>query len=138
MRPCRLAVWSIGLVTFSAANAKEPPPLIIVWPTLGQPVVRFGFGKFKEIGFSGKQHDFTTDVTAENLWNKRISRSEFTLYVFDKNKVRIGDAWIAINDLAPKGVVRFQTAISASGTFSSLELAPRSLPTELQAFFLSR
>jgi hypothetical protein len=138
MRPCRLAAWSIGLVLFAAANAKEPPPLIIVWPALGQPVVRFSFGKFKEIGSSGKQHDFTIDVTAENLWNKKISRSEFTLYVFDKNKVRIGDAWIAINDLAPKGVVKFQTAISASGTVASLELAPRSLPTELQAFLPSK
>jgi hypothetical protein len=100
--------------------------------------VRFSFGKFKEIGFSGKQHAYTTDVTAENLWNKKISRSEFTLYVFDKNKVRIGDVWIAIDDLAPKGVVKFQASLSASGTIASLELVPRSLPTELQSFLPSK
>jgi hypothetical protein len=31
-------------------------------------------------------------------------------------------------------VVKFQTFISASGTIASLELVPKSLPTELQAF----
>ncbi len=138
MRPHRLATWCfglvIGLVLFAATNAKEPPPQVIVWPASGQPVLRFSFGKFKEIGSSGKQHDCTVDVSAENLWNKKISRGEFTLYVFDKAKVRIGEAWIAISDLAPGGVVKFQTAISASGTIASMELVPRSLPTELQAF----
>jgi len=96
--------------------------------------VRFSFGKFKEISSTGKRHDYTTDVTAENLWNKKISRAEFALYVFDKAKVRIGDGWIAISDVGPGGVVKFQTGITASGTIASMELVPRSLPTELQAF----
>jgi hypothetical protein len=39
----------------------------LVWPTSGQPVVRFSLGKFKEIGSSGKQHNYSIDVTAENL-----------------------------------------------------------------------
>ncbi len=138
MRPHKLATWCfglvIGLVLFAATNAKEPPPQVIVWPASGQPVLRFSFGKFKEIGSSGKQHDYTVDVSAENLWNKKIPRGEFTLYVFDKAKVRIGEAWIAISDLAPGRVVKFQTAIGASGTIASMELVPRSLPTELQAF----
>src|SRR5713226_9044805 len=103
MRAYRLANWciglGIGLILFAAGNAKEPPPQVIVWPASGQPVVRFSFGKFKEIGSSGKQHDYTTDITAENIWNKKISRAEFTLYVFDKAKIRIGEAWIAISDV---------------------------------------
>lgn len=136
MRPCRLAIWCIGLSLglFVAANAKEAPPLAMIWPASGQPVVRFSFGKFRETSSYGKHHDYTTDVTAENLWNKRISKAEFTLYVFDKAKVRIGEAWLAINDVGPREVVKFQTGIGASGTIASMELVPRSLPAELQAF----
>ena len=136
MRLYRLAICCIGLgcVLLTAASAKEPSPQVIVWPVSGQPVVRFSFGKFKEIGSSGKQHDYTTDVTAENLWNKNIPRAEFTLYVFDKAKVRVGDAWIVISDVAPGRVVKFQTSMSASGAITSIELVPRSLPAELQAF----
>ncbi len=75
-----------------------------------------------------------SEVTAENLWNKKISRAEFSLYAFDKAKVRIGESWVAVSDVAPGAVIKFQTAISASGTIASLELVPRSLPNELQSF----
>jgi hypothetical protein len=138
MRPYRLAPWCIGLgitlVLFAAVDAKEAPPLVIVWPASGEPVVRFSFGKLKEIGCSGNHHDYTADVTAENVWNKKISKAEFTLYFFDKAKVRIGEAWIAISDVGPGTVVKFRTSITASGTVASMELVPRSLPAELQAF----
>jgi hypothetical protein len=134
MRPHKLAMWftSLSFVFFTLANAKEPPPQVIDWPASGPTVVRFSFGKFKEISSVGKQHVYTTDVTAENLWSKRISQAEFTLYVYDKAKVRIGESWIAISDVKPTGVVKFQTTITASGTISSIELIPQSLPTELQ------
>jgi len=79
MRPHRLAMWCIGFVLFAAASAKEPPAQVIVWPASGPPVVRFSFGKFKETSAAGKQHNYTTDVTAENLWNKTISSAEFSL-----------------------------------------------------------
>jgi hypothetical protein len=125
---------AICLVLFASTNAKELPPQVIVWPASGQPVLRFSFGKFREISSSGKQHDYTVDVSAENLWNKQISKAEFTLYAFDKAKVRIGDSWIAISDLAPGRMVKFQATIGASGAIASMELIPRSLPTELQAF----
>lgn len=129
----RCAGLGMLLILLGATNAKEPPQ-VIVWPTSGQSVVRFTFGKLREIGFSGKQHDYTTDVTAENVWSKKISKAEFTLYCYDKTKVRIGEAWISISDVAPGGVVRFQTNLTASGTVASIDLIPRTLPEELQAF----
>jgi hypothetical protein len=35
--------------------------------------MRSSFGKFKEIGVSGKQDSYTIDVVAENLLSKHIS-----------------------------------------------------------------
>jgi len=82
----KLAPWCIALgivlVLFTAIDAKETPPQVIVWPASGKPVLRFSFGKLKEISSSGQHHDYTTDVTDENVWNKEISRAEFTLYFF--------------------------------------------------------
>ncbi|MGB2671497.1 MAG: PEGA domain-containing protein [Candidatus Acidiferrum sp.] len=106
----------------------------MLWPASGPSVVRFTFGKFKETSSSGKQHNYTTDVTAENVWKKKISAAQFTVYAFDKAKVRIADGWISISDVDPGGVVKFQLFFNASGTIDSLELVPKSLPTELQAF----
>ena len=134
MRATRMAIWCVALVLVAAASAKEPPPLVIVWPASGPSVLRFSFAKFKETSAAGKQHNYTSDVTAENLWSKKISEAQFTFYVYDKAKVRIGDGYISISDVGPGALIKFQTFISASGTIASLELVPKVLPAELQSF----
>jgi hypothetical protein len=122
------------IVLVGVSFAKDPPPQVIVWPASGQPVIRFSFGKFKESGSSGKQHSYMIDVTAENLWGKKISKADFSLYLFDKDKVRIGEGYISISDVAPAQVVKFQIFAQTSGTPVSTVLAPRSLPSELQSY----
>jgi hypothetical protein len=130
-----LALCLVTLFCFCPANAKDAPPVqVLVWPTSGAPVVRFSFGKFKEVGVADKHHNYETDVTAENLWTKRIASAEFTLYLYDKNKIRIADAALTISDVAPGSQVKFQTYINASGPIVSLELIPKSLPAELEAY----
>jgi hypothetical protein len=122
------------LVFVGVSFGKEPPAQVIVWPASGQPVVRFSFGKFRESGSSGKQHSYNIDVTAENLWGKKISKADFSLYLFDKDKIRIGEGWISISDVAPAQVLKFQIFAQASGTPVSTILSPRSLPSELQSY----
>src|SRR5579859_4832037 len=100
----------------TASHGKEQPAQVVVWPASGPPVVRFTFGKFRESSSAGKQHSYNIDVTAENLWGKKISRAEFSLYLFDKDKVRIGEGYILISDVAPAQVLKFQIFAQASGT----------------------
>jgi hypothetical protein len=133
----RHKVFSALLLTFLlviAANAKEPPAQVIVWPDSGPPVLRFSFSRLKEVGASGSQHNYNSDTTAENLWGKPISRADFSLYLFDKKKVRIGEGWISVSNVGLGETVKFQTSVSATGTPVSIALAPRSLPGELQSF----
>jgi hypothetical protein len=89
-------------------------------------------GKFKEISSVAGQHNYVIDTTAENLWNKKISHLGFNLYLFDKNKVRIGDGWITLDSVAPEGTVKFQTTVHALGQPASVELVANSVPAELQ------
>jgi hypothetical protein len=134
----RYKSWVRALFVFAIvatfAVAKEQPAQVMVWPANGQPVVRFSFGKFKEIGVFGKQHSYTIDVVAENLWGKPISRASFSLYLLDKDKVRIGEGWISITDLRSGQMAKFEISTQTSGTPASMELAPKSLPTELQSY----
>jgi hypothetical protein len=129
-------VWCLMLLIIVAgvSDGKEPPPLVIVWPASGQPVVRFSLGKFNEQSASGKQHSYSIDVTAENLWGKKISSAVFALYLFDKDKVRIGEGSITISDVAPAQVVKFQMFAQTTGIPTSTVLTPRSLPSELQSY----
>jgi hypothetical protein len=120
------------LVATFAAAGKDVPTQIINWPQTGSAVVRVTLGKFKEISSVAGQHNYLIDTTAENLWNKRISRLGFNLYLYDKNKIRIGDGWITIENVAPGQSVKFQTTVHALGTPASVELAVNSVPPELQ------
>lgn len=111
--------------------AKEPPPKVIIWPAQGSPVLRFTFGKFKEVGSLGNERTFMTETTAENLWTKVIPDAAFKLYLYDRNKVRIGEATVMVSNVHPGEIVKFQTTISSSGPPMSVSLAPESLPKEL-------
>jgi len=125
------AALFVGFVTSSLAG-KDAPTQVINWPQTGNPVVRITLGKFKEISSVAGQHNYLVDTTAENLWSKKISRLGFNLYLYDKNKVRIGDGWITIENVSPGQSVKFQTTVHALGTPASVELAVNSVPTELQ------
>jgi len=126
------ALLASAILLFAlAAYSKEPPAQVLVWPEQGTPVLRFTFGRFKEVGSLGSQRTYVTDTTAENLWNKRIPSANFALYLYDKNKVRIAEATITLSDVSPGQTIKFQTTISSTGPPASLSVAARLLPKEL-------
>jgi hypothetical protein len=95
--------------------AKDTPMQTIDWPSTGTPVVRFSFGKFKSLPGMGSLHGYVMDTTAENLSPRRIPSARFNVYLFDKNKVRVGHDVIAITNVGPGEVVKFETTVSTSG-----------------------
>jgi hypothetical protein len=128
---CRF-IASLWIACFVAgAFAKDPPAQVVTWPDNGTPVLRFSFGKFREVGAVGAERTYMTETTAENLWSKRISDANFTLYLFDKNKTRIAEANLMVSNVGPGETVKFQTTIASSGPPISLSVVARSLPREL-------
>jgi PEGA domain len=125
-------LWVLAVLVVSFATtvlAKDEPAHVLLWPETGQPALRISLGKFRDQGGS---RTYMTETTVENLWNKKINLATFSLYIFDKKKVRIGEGWISISNLAPGEKTKFQTGIEASGTPVTLQLVPRDLPAELQ------
>ncbi len=129
---CLFVLTSCLLVITSSVAAKDTPSQVINWPQSGAPVVRVTLGKFNQISSVAGQHNYLIDTIAENLWSKKISHLGFNLYLYDKNKVRIGDGWITIENVPPGQSVKFQTTVHALGTPVSAELAVNSVPAELQ------
>jgi hypothetical protein len=68
----------------------------------------------------GKARTYITDVTAGNLSDTPISGVSFSLYVFDKDKARIGEGYINLTNVAAGETVKFQVTISVSGSPNSL------------------
>jgi hypothetical protein len=126
--------FSVGLflvVTTIVGGAKDQPLQVLVWPEQGTAVVRFTFGKFKEVGSVGSERTYMTETTAENLWMKAIAQATFLLYLYDRNRVRIGEASLSLSNLGVGETVKFQTTIASSGPPFSLAVAPSFLPKEL-------
>jgi hypothetical protein len=113
------------------AVAKDQPFQVVSWPDSGQPVLRFTFSKFKDVGGRmGKERTYISDVEAFNLSDKTISGASFSMYVFDKGKARIGEGYINLTNVSPGETVKFQITIAASGSPNSVAVstsAPRTV-----------
>ena len=104
--------WSLVLLLAVPALAKDVPLQTIDWPADGTAVVRFTFGKFKELPGMGNMHAYVMDTTAQNLSPRRIGNEEFKVYLFDKNKVRIGEDTIGLSNVGPGETVKFETTVT--------------------------
>jgi hypothetical protein len=106
----------------ATAFAKDAPLQVIDWPATGTPVLRFTFSKLKQFGGVGTLRSYSLDTTAQNLSSRLIPGARFTIYLFDKNKVRIGEEVIAVENVGPGETVKFQTNVSASGSPVSISI----------------
>jgi hypothetical protein len=122
-----LSLLFVCLFAVGSVSAKDTPFQVITWPESGQSIVRFTFSKFKELGGMGKERTYVTDTIAENLSDKTIGNANFSLYIFDKNKARIGEGFINLSNVSGGQTVKFQVTLSASGSPASLSVSARSV-----------
>jgi|SRR5580658_4796539 hypothetical protein len=101
-------------ITIPYLSGKDAPFQVVTWPESGQPALRFTFSKFKEMGGMGREHTYVTDTIAENLSDQTIGSATFSLYVFDKNKARIGEGNIYLTNVSAGQTVKFQITLTAS------------------------
>jgi hypothetical protein len=128
----RKLMFSVFLIALSIPVFAAEPVQVVTWPNSGTPVLRFTFVKFKEIGSNGSQRTYSTDIVAENLSSKLIPTQKFSIYVLDKKQVRIGEAWMSVDNLGPGQSAKFQISFNASGAPASVSvLAPTDIPRKV-------
>ena len=108
--------------------AKDSPALVMTWPSGDKPAIRFSFAKFLRSGGQAGHDFFQTTVTIENLSAKAVTIMWFTVYILDKNQVRIGEASIAVTDLSPGQQARQPFQFNSAGFPASFTLAPSKRP----------
>lgn len=109
----------------------------MMWPDTGAPTLKLAFGRFVQQGSGyGGQRSFVSDVVVQNISPKRIPRASLTVRLFDKDKVRIGDAVLNINDLAPGESAKMAFQFLTAGLPNSLTLSAHNdqsgVPTSLK------
>ena len=64
--------------------AKDPPQQVIVWLPNGPSLLRFTFGKFKQVGSYSGQHNYVIDTVVENLWSRPFQNAGFRFMYLTK------------------------------------------------------
>jgi hypothetical protein len=114
--PSRVFRISVLLLLLTVPSlAKDAPLQVIDWPATGSPVVRFTFSKFKPLPGMSNFHGYVMDLAAQNLSPKPIPSARFSLYLFDKDKARVGEDAIALSNVGPGETVKFEMTVVASG-----------------------
>jgi len=111
-----LVLW-VGLAT-----AQDASPITVLWPSNDKPSLKFSFSKFQQSGMVDGQGIFVSEVTAQNVSDQGIPRSVFTIFVSDKNGVRIGRARLQLAEIGPYRTQKAQLQFSAAGTPTAVTL----------------
>ena len=119
------------------AKEKPEPTITMLWPDSSNPTLRLVFGKFVQQGPGyGGQTSFVSEVIAQNVSAKRIPRASLTVRLFDRNRVRVGDSVLNVNDLGPSESTKIAFQFFTTGLPASLSLAAHNdtsgVPTSLR------
>ena len=146
MTPRRIAIifYCLLLLTLSAAGSKdkkkeavEAPPMVMLWPpNAASPSMKLSFAKFTQAASYNGQLSLETNVLVENLSDKSIPQASFTVYMLDKDKVRVGSGVLNISDLDAGQQVKLPFQVFSVGIPASLSLVARNngagVPTSLK------
>jgi hypothetical protein len=125
------------LSLFAWTKDKNEAAITMVWPDSGNPTLKLVFGRFMQTAEYAGQKTLICDVVVQNVSQKRIPHASLTVRMLDKNKVRIADSMLNINDLAPGESSKIPLQIFATGVPATLSLVavndPAGIPTSVKA-----
>lgn len=127
----------LALTSLTWAKEKPEPTITTLWPDSSNPTLKLVFGRFVQQGPGyGGQTSFVSEVIAQNVSAKRIPRASLTVRLFDRNKVRVGDSVLNVNDLGPNESTKIAFQFFTTGLPASLSLAAHNdtsgVPTSLR------
>jgi hypothetical protein len=121
-------------------NNPEAPPIVMLWPDQANPTLKLTFEKFTQLGSYNGQLSLESHVLVENTSAKRIPFASFTVYLMDKDKVRIGNGTLSFTDLDPGQQAKLAFQVRSLGIPATLSLVARNdsegIPTSLKTVLL--
>ncbi|MFZ0275538.1 MAG: PEGA domain-containing protein [Candidatus Sulfotelmatobacter sp.] len=124
MRPGRIYVLIFLFLFPAVLLAKNEPTIVMTWPA-DKPAIKLTFERFRQLGNYAGQSTFISEVSVQNLTDKQIARATFTVYLMDKNKVRIGEGTLEVSDLEAGQTAKVQFQFNSVGIPASIILSAK-------------
>lgn len=122
---CILLVLSFAWAKDKKDKEKIQPPIVMFWPDQASPTLKLTFEPFSQLASYNGQMSLGSHVLVENLSNKRIGQASFTVYLLDKDKVRVGNGMLSFSDLEGGQQARISFQVMSVGTPATLSLVSR-------------
>jgi hypothetical protein len=122
-------IFALCLALTGLLRAKDALPPVS-WPD-NTPLLQFTVSKMNHVGGYQGQQSYSMELAVTNVSGKRISQASFVFYLFDKQKVRVGQGYIDLANVSPNETVKMQVNAVAMGTPASFTITPQHLPAEL-------
>ncbi len=90
-------------------------PVTLPWPAENNPTLKFVVGKLQPSGLYNGQSIFVSDVTVQNLSAEAIPKSVFTIFINDKDGIRIGRGLLRFDGVKPSQTIKAQLQFSTAG-----------------------
>ncbi|HYM78992.1 MAG TPA: PEGA domain-containing protein [Candidatus Dormibacteraeota bacterium] len=115
---------------------KPEPSIVMLWPDSAAPTIKLTFGRFVQLATYNGQLSLESQVLIENVSARRIPLASFTVYLLDKDKVRVGNGNLSFTDLDAGQQAKLAFQVFSVGVPSTLSLAARNdasgIPTSLR------
>lgn len=133
---CLLLFVSVVTAKDKKDKDKNEPSIVMVWPDQATPTLRLTFEKFTQLASYNGQLSLESHVLVENVSGKRIPQASFTVYLLDKDKVRIGNGLLNFSDLEAGQQAKLAFQVFSLGVPATLSLVahndPSGMPTSLK------
>jgi hypothetical protein len=129
MRKACALIPLVGLLCTAFALSQSESAITVFWPSSDKPVLKLTFGQFQQKGIVNGEGIFVCDVTGQNVSDQGMPRSVFTVFISDKNGVRIGRARLQLPEIPPYRSEKAQVQFSAAGNPAAVALlAGKTIP----------
>jgi hypothetical protein len=120
-------VLAVALVAGKDRKDKDKvePSIVMLWPGQTNRTLKLTFGRFTQLGSYNGRLSLESHVMVENMTGKRIPFASFTVYLLDKDKVRIGNGTLNFSDLDPGQQAKLAFQVASLGVPASLNLVAR-------------
>ena len=90
-------------------------PVTLPWPTAERPTLNFTVGKLQQSGLYNGQTIFVSDVAVQNVSDQPVPKSVFTIFINDKDGVRIGRGLLRLPEIRALQTEKAQLQFSTAG-----------------------
>ena len=99
--------------------------IVMFWPNQDNAILKLTFSRFQNMGTYGGQMTLVSNVVVQNLSTKLIPRASFSVALLDKDRVRVGNGNLVIDDLSAGESAKVQFQCESAGAPAVLSISAR-------------